>query len=243
MSPRDQDPSIDDDHHFDLLVDGELGEATRRELLSRLDDEPGGWRRCALAFLEAQSWKQDLGAIVAEPAAEMPSNRPAFRFRLRGAGGTLLAMAVSFLAALLLVGLVRGVWGPGDPAGGSGPDPLMAGKMPKSPATEPGPGAVQPPGQPEATPKVYMVELPAVAGPDGRRQTIPLLAVEGEQFGPGWLRGLPGPISPEVLQQWEEAGLQVRQRRRLLPLRIDGDRRAVFPVDQLDVHYVGNPTY
>jgi hypothetical protein len=196
-----------------------------------------------LSFLEAQSWKQDLGAIIAEPAGRVSSKRSAFRFRWRGTGGTLLAMAASFLAALLLVGLVQGVWGPGGPAGGSGPDRDFAEVVPKSPAGEPGPGETQPLGRPERAPKVYLVEVPTAAGPDGQRQTVPLLAVEGEEFDPRWLSDLPGPISPEVVQQLEEAGLRVRQRRSLLPLRIDGGRRAVFPVDQLDVHYVGNPTY
>ena len=53
-----------DDSRFDRLVDGELSEAERRELLAGLDSEPGGWRRCALAFLEAQCWKQEFGAIA-----------------------------------------------------------------------------------------------------------------------------------------------------------------------------------
>ena len=49
-----------DDPRFDRLVDGELSEPERRELLAGLDSEPGGWRRCALAFLESQCWKQSL---------------------------------------------------------------------------------------------------------------------------------------------------------------------------------------
>ena len=56
-----------DDTRFDRLVDEELSEEERRELLGQLDDEPGGWRRCAIAFLEAQCWRQALG--------EMPSRR------------------------------------------------------------------------------------------------------------------------------------------------------------------------
>jgi len=43
----------DDDRRFDLLVDGELSERQRRELLAGLDHEPGGWRRCALAFFRS----------------------------------------------------------------------------------------------------------------------------------------------------------------------------------------------
>src|SRR5260370_29148905 len=42
------------------VVDGELPEGERRELLVRLEKVPDGWRRCALAFLEAQIWRQAL---------------------------------------------------------------------------------------------------------------------------------------------------------------------------------------
>lgn len=47
---------------IDRLVDGELAGAARRELLLRLDAEPDGWRRCALAFLESQSLGEALKA-------------------------------------------------------------------------------------------------------------------------------------------------------------------------------------
>src|SRR5262245_7197050 len=44
-----------DDVLFDRLVDGELSADERRHFLTSLDDRPDGWRRCAIAFLEAQS--------------------------------------------------------------------------------------------------------------------------------------------------------------------------------------------
>jgi len=53
-------PIRDPDRLLDRLVDGELPDVERRELLLRLDKEPGGWRRCALAFLEAQTWSEAL---------------------------------------------------------------------------------------------------------------------------------------------------------------------------------------
>ena len=52
------------EQQVDLLVDGELSEADRRALLLQLEHEPDGWRRCALAFLEAQCWKTELGQIA-----------------------------------------------------------------------------------------------------------------------------------------------------------------------------------
>src|SRR5437660_1111223 len=45
----------DDDRLLDRLVDGELPDAERRKLLLKFEKEPDGWRRCALAFLEAQA--------------------------------------------------------------------------------------------------------------------------------------------------------------------------------------------
>ena len=57
-----------DDVLFDRLVDGELSAAERRTLLASLDGRPSGWRRCALAFLEAQTWQDELGRLIREPA-------------------------------------------------------------------------------------------------------------------------------------------------------------------------------
>ena len=58
-----------DDRQIDRLVDGELAESEVRELLSRLDGDPHGWRRCAVAFLEAQAWRRELRLAADEPAA------------------------------------------------------------------------------------------------------------------------------------------------------------------------------
>ena len=57
---------------FDRLADGELGDEQRRELLARLDHEPDGWRRCALAFLEDQALRQALEPT--DPAVIRPKS-------------------------------------------------------------------------------------------------------------------------------------------------------------------------
>ena len=51
-----------DDDRLDRVVDGELNDAEYRELLRSLEQRPGGWRACALAFLEAQAWRRELRA-------------------------------------------------------------------------------------------------------------------------------------------------------------------------------------
>jgi hypothetical protein len=91
---------------IDQLVDGELPDAERRELLRRLEGEPDGWRRCALAFLEAQCWR-DAFRPPAVAAHERP--RPLARLnpaRKRGRVwqpvARLTALAASLAAAFAL---------------------------------------------------------------------------------------------------------------------------------------------
>lgn len=246
MSPNDQNPPSSDDRRFDLLVDGELGEAARRQLLSRLDDEPGGWRRCALAFLEAQSWRQAFGAVVAGTKAEVPSRRPTTWFRLGGPASTLLAMAASFAAALILGAVVQGIRTPGTSAGGSAGGEIVERVGMESSGGHVGPKENPPDGSrgkpAAAPPKLWVVGLPGAVGPEGEGQTIPLLAEERDQLNEHWLQSLPAPLSPEVLEQLQQVGLRVEQRRRLLPWRMKDGRRLVVPVDEVDLHYVGNPT-
>ena len=71
----DHDDGDHDDGVFDRLVDGELDDAEQRALIASLDDRPAGWRRCSLAFLEAQNWRRDFSGMVApvEAAARRAS--------------------------------------------------------------------------------------------------------------------------------------------------------------------------
>jgi len=254
MNPLERDMTADDDRRFDLLVDGELSEPERRELLSGLDDEPGGWRRCALAFLEAQSWRRELEALR-EEAARRPADAvstdpsgpsiPAQRrhdWWLR-TSGTLLAMAASFLAAMALGWWIFGPRGAGDlapippariaediaPPGGAAPEPAV----PRAPDTSP-----------EDTPGQWrwVTLAPAEGLPEGS-EPIRLPAFEAREFDEGWLRNLPGGLPPEVLSALREAGHRVRHHRDLVPFVLEDGRRLLVPVDELDVHYVGNQRY
>ncbi len=72
-----------DGREIDNLVDGLLGEERRSALLLKLDATPDGWKRCALAFLESQAFRDALAplgrlpanAVTALPQA-VPSNCP-----------------------------------------------------------------------------------------------------------------------------------------------------------------------
>jgi hypothetical protein len=94
----------DDARLIDRLVDGELPDSERRELLQSFENQPDGWRRCALAFLEAQVWRQAL-SLEAAPAAVSLAARPIGRHprsRLWRPVARITALAASLAAAFAL---------------------------------------------------------------------------------------------------------------------------------------------
>ncbi|MBU4272226.1 MAG: hypothetical protein KKE86_16105 [Planctomycetes bacterium] len=215
-----------DDTRFDRLVDGQLSEQQRHDLLAGLDDEPSGWRRCALAFLESQCWKQALGAIAreslppAEPAAATRPPRSVWPGRL----GTVSAMAASFMLAMWLGWWVqqRHVGQHGIPTG-IGEIGEIAGNAVAKPW------------------RMVAVSTPGQGGEPG--PSFNLSAVERDNIDEQWLRSVPPAIPEEVLQALSRTGHEIQQRRELVSTPLEDGRRLVVPVDQVEVHYVGNGAY
>lgn len=85
---------------LDGLVDGELDPESRARLLRQLDGTPDGWKRCALAFLEAQEFGLAARAWTSAHArpAPLPATRP------RRVTPTRLALAASLAAVAFLAG-------------------------------------------------------------------------------------------------------------------------------------------
>lgn len=129
MSLRDD---LDLATRIDLLVDGELPEESRRALLLGLDSEPQGWRRCALAFLEAQGWRQAFGEV----SRELPilvAQRPAARFRFR----PWLASAAGVVAAFGMGLMIRPSPTTPSTAGANPPPKAVASNRPVPPSPLP----------------------------------------------------------------------------------------------------------
>ena len=92
---------------FDRLVDGELDEQARSELIRSLDREPDGWKRCALAFLEAQVWREAALAIPAENASAWRPPVPRPRPWVRQLFAVAAMVAVAFYAGFVSRGTGR----------------------------------------------------------------------------------------------------------------------------------------
>ena len=88
-----------------------------------------------------------------------------------------------------------------------------------------------------------MVTVSAPAARPAPGPSLRLPAVERDNIDPQWLRSLPPAIPDDVMQALSRTGHQIEQHRELVPVPLKDGRQLVVPVDQVDVHYVGNGTY
>ena len=64
MIKHEQEFTPEELRQLDLLVDGELADAARRQLLTTLEARPDGWRRCAWPSSRPQSWGSGLRSFA-----------------------------------------------------------------------------------------------------------------------------------------------------------------------------------
>jgi hypothetical protein len=227
---------ITDDAMIDRLVDGELSGDERRELLASFDVQPDGWRRCALAFLEAQTWRSQMRQIVAPnaispvsrdaSAATLESSRPSKRY-----GGAWLAAAAALLVAF---GLGR---------------QLGVGERAELNQTQI--ASVE-----QATPRLP-VDLKPQDRPTGdavtlvvndhrgvpQRVSVPL--VEGRRLG-AHFSDTPHWSSPELERRLDAQGLTFAAHRRYAPMYFEQQNQKIpfiVPVDDAVVTPVSRPVY
>jgi hypothetical protein len=227
---RDEVPN--DDILFDQLVDGELSDAERRRLLAVLDERPDGWRRCALAFLEAQSWRSDLGQLAREavrtPNANDLATRSTGHRRPLRQGLAWLAIAASVLVAFTLGVMQRDVGQPIAEAPPIGNEPLAVVAPPTDPATS----------APVDDALTLWVR-------DNTGQTRPLrvpLVDAGaldREFGVTFQSALPSGIRERLQQR----GYDVQSKRRYAPLWLENGRPMIVPVEDTKIVPVGQNVY
>jgi hypothetical protein len=264
-------PRADDDL-LDLLVDDELGEAQRRDVLAWCEREPDGWRRCALAFLEAQSWAQalrdggnrELGVGSGERGYEVPATRVGpclsassshnseFPMRNPERAGTSaprsaqpIGRSNTWLFPLSMAASFLLAFTLGL---------LIRGGTLSRTAT-PSQNAID-----DARNNQVALESPDAAlggrtqrpldnvrlvwdGPPGQSQSIELPVVEGKSLDENWLHSDSSAFPPEILRALEKMGHRVEQRRELVPFEMQDGRRLIVPVDQVEVQPVSRRAY
>jgi hypothetical protein len=248
MKPDDLNASVDD-ALIDRLVDGGMTPAELRAAVTRLDQDPGGWKRCALAFLEAQVLNESFRGIG--QAEEFDPNSQSVPFQppamVRNGHPWLRAAA-----SAVMFGTTFGIgWlAHGTRIGSAGRETLVhdAGltKLPpiskvSNSAIASSPNDAAPEdralAQGEATPIVRAVATIRF-GPESSPTELPVLA------GPGitedWLTRQPPPVSEHGQAVLASQGYQVEQQRRFFTTVLADGRRVAIPVDHVQIQYTGN---
>jgi hypothetical protein len=226
------DSNTSDDVLFDRLVDGELTAAERRELLSSLDGRPAGWRRCALVFLEAQTWQDEFGRLVRDPierseaAPENINQRSAVRLVAGRPVTSWFALAASIMIAFTLGLALRNFYLP---------HPLAA-PNPFNPQS-PGGQALANLGNPADALTLW---APDEAGKP-RQLRVPLVDASAvdRQTGLRFQSGVPA----AVRDQLEQRGYQVVSQGRYAPLFLGDGRRLMVPVEDTKIVPISRPVY
>lgn len=250
----------------DLLVDGELPENARGEFLRGLDRSPDGWRRLALTFLEAQAWRRAMGELLAPERDASTSHseeegrpiRPVARSKRASSsvpawGANRWIFEAAALAAVFMIALTLGGW----LGGGLGWKPApsadrrvdLAGQPSASLARPDAPALAEENGtsqlvspQPVASPW-RLVSVPLGIGPDGAMTMVDLPVLDAEH--PAASETPPGPYLqlPQFVDSLRQSGHAIEHQREYVPVDLPDGSRTVFPVDRLQIQFVGNRDY
>ena len=252
-----EDHNAQDDASFDRLVDGQMTEGEYRAFLTNLDDEPGGWRRCALAFLEAQALERELESFrdekvappssdVSQPTSATHTNRK-FNMPL-----LVLAMAASFLLAFGLGYALKAPWQNGLPSGGDVAEQSNpSGQNPGGQDQDIAPSSSESrfagnqrdyPRTPDLAQRPLQNVTLVVGGDAANAERIELPVVHYGDVGDGYFRLEHSAVPPEFREMLERHG-QLRRTQSYLPLEMDNGQRVVVPVEEVCIVPVSRPPY
>jgi hypothetical protein len=223
---------LNEDILLDRLVDGELTRSERRQLLESFDIRPEGWRRCALAFLEAQSWREEMGQVARDLGSETKESKPSASpvppsQKVRwAAGATWLVMAASLLLAFGL-GWMQRDRGHSVTGGSLNPGRQIAGGTLRSKPTSPS-------GASPGDAITFFVN----DGSHMQPVRVPLVDANtlDKQLGVQFQTGVPD----EVRNQLQNNGYQVQSKRQYAPLWLENGRPMILPVEDTNIVPVSN---
>ena len=237
---------------LDRLADGELSPEGQRRLLAALENQPDGWRRCALAFVEAQAWRGEMRQLTSFES-NLPSELAgrvqtmAITPRADGQRWSMnrwrwFAMAASVLVAFLL-GVAAQSWLPksqmperSQQIAATQPETRAAASSEKTVATNENSGATEANSASAASTKwqALKVTIPTADGQGEQTVEVPLVAAD-EQKMKSMLEKQEPLLSDVALEALENTGHEVTQRRAYYPVQLEDGTQAVVPMDFVEV--------
>jgi len=218
------------DEQFDRLVDGSLSPDEYRALVAALDEEPGGWRKCALAFLEAQALAQELGGIIRASPVESKRTPLATRPTTWKHVSLALAMAASFLGAIAI-----GIFSP-QLFREQRQEPAVAGNL-KLQTPDKTPLATANGERYEVFRPVGSVNV-VVDGLEGAGSAgqVPVYEVGGELDA--ILARDDAALGPELIELFQRCGFDVRHEQQYVPAPLEDGRQVIVPLQGYEIRPV-----
>ncbi len=230
---------------LDRLVDGELDGDEYRQAITMLDNQPGGWRKCALAFLEAQALEVELGAVRRENTISVPQHQPTPRRRQVPWLATLLAVAASFALAFALGTMWQTWW-----TSANGENPIVVHEPPGTsdrPSLVESPKVVHQPNRPKAGPDgedegdLPYGNITLVVGgngADGQEIEVPIYTLD--QLDSRALLADDFDVPRDVQQALLRMGREVRHHDwQLVPIELEDGSGVLIPMKQVEIVPVG----
>ena len=213
---------------LERLVDGELTDDAQRQLLLAMDAQPDAWRRCALAFVEAQALRRDLRGAVSQNDAAIDGSRSAvekraaprflpYRFQW-------MAMAASLIAAFVVGSISRRLRFPA--AAENAPLKMVA---MATGIDDQGGDAIATSGAEER--QTYKVSLPM---PDGQTVDVPVRPATSQDVQ-SLLTDEKPVLSDVERQALESTGHEIQERRQLYSMPVGDGRQILVPVDYVQI--------
>jgi len=217
----------------DLLVDGELDDARQRQALLALESLPDGWRKCALAFVEAQTLKREMRGMIAEPAE---GDRRVATTKLIGRSSRFGALRWLAIAACVALAFALGTM---TQSGKEIASSEVARSGDHATTLEKSVAVVTPATNEANSPtkiQTYRVSIPSADGQTEQSVEVPM--VEGsEKDLQSMLAEKQIPVlSDAELKTLESMGHKVQQHRTYYPVQLEDGRQGVVPMDLVEVH-------
>lgn len=238
---KSEDAPMWDQRLLDRLVDGELTDAEERAVLRQLDRTPGGWRHCALAFVESRCWQREAQGLCQQAGNAKP---PVARSANRRAGAssaiswrTLLAMAAVLLLAFGIGRYLPRPWRNESPRSGAGPVAGQHGPVQPVASSTAGRSQVRP-GEP-APPAGPPVANLTFVDDRGRQVQVPIF--DWDERVAEQLLYRSQPLPNNLLQSLKRH--EVHRRQRYVPVVLEDGRHVVVPVQELDIVPVSATAY
>lgn len=226
------------DEQLDRLVDGELSLDDQHKLLLALEEESGGYRRCALAFVEAQTFQQLMQEAIA-PIVEKPS---ALQLpEISKPNNTFAWRALAVAACLMITFTIGALWQSSrqNDLQKSSPDNHLIVQESK-PLTSDKPHLVDNSSRQDLQPVLRAFDLAnfvivAVRGENGQEKRIALPLVDDKRLDQQLRPHLKSVVSDAIRRNYRLEGYDIKSRFRYAPYQLADGQTYVMPVEETQV--------